>query len=58
MNKNVYAGYIVEEKSSGIRGITRHSDGRLNGRLIVHALQGGQRYVCSPEDLKVIGFVD
>lgn len=54
MSKN--SGYIVQTKS-GKTGQTRHSDRPVNGKIPVY-LENGSMILCSPENLKKIGFVD
>ena len=60
-------GYIVRMKS-GERGRTYHSKGKINGKVPVYKISEikpgnpgavtGERFLCKPENLTMIGFID
>jgi hypothetical protein len=47
--------YVVETKSG--KGYTKHSDKPENGKIPVY-LESGRKILCSPENVKIIGFKD
>lgn len=49
------AGYLAETKS-GKKGRTYHTDALVNGKQPVYC--NGVKLLCSPETLKVVGFID
>lgn len=50
------AGRLVETKL-GIKGRTYNSQELINGKFQVHCVDGS-KILCSPENLKLIGFID
>lgn len=52
---NDNAGYLVEARSG--KGRTYHNKDMVNGKVQVF-LDDGRKMLCSPEKLKLIGFVD
>ena len=53
------SGYLVITKT-GLAGRTFHRDNLVNGKQPVYIRGGGKELnmLCSPETLKVIGFID
>ena len=52
-NKN--AGYLVETKT-GLKGRTYHNKELINGKAIVYTEKCN--FLCNPDTLKVIGYID
>ncbi len=48
-------GKIVETKQG--KGQTKNSDKLFNGKIFVY-LENGKKILCSPENIKLIGFYD
>jgi hypothetical protein len=56
------SGYLVETKT-GKQGRTYHRERLLNGKVIVHLETEEEnnqniKYLCDPQTVKIIGYVD
>jgi hypothetical protein len=58
---SIDSGYLVETKT-GKQGRTYHRDKKVNGKVVVYVeVEGKQeplKMLCTPETVKIIGFVD
>ena len=54
-NGNKNAGRIVKTKT-GLIGRTYNHEGFINGKLIVHTLNG--KLLCDPNTVEINGFID
>ncbi len=57
MKKNNNNAGMLVETNTGKRGRTYSHEEYINGKIKVH-LFNGDKILCSPEKLKVIGFID
>ena len=53
---NKKAGYLVETKT-GFTGRTFRSDELVNGKQLVYC-DDGQKLLCTPETLTLLGYID
>lgn len=61
MKNKIERGYIVKLKS-GKEGFTKHSDPEVNGKVPVYITENfkptGEKLLCNPDSLTIIGFKD
>jgi len=53
---NNRSGYLVQTKK-GIIGRTKHTDARMNGKLLVYT-EEGNKLLCDPNTVIFKGFID
>lgn len=60
-NTHMKPGYLVKTKT-GKTGRTYHAEKMVNGKLKVHVMEDynltGEKLLCDPKKLKIIGFID